>query len=233
MSTHILSDLAELFNVFLETYGVFGVFIVSFLGNAIPYSTVPYLFFIIVYSALIQNTIIKIGIVISGGIGAALGKLVVYYIGRATRKVLSEKTKKNIELFTKIADKGIFITVFLFAALPLPDDVIYVPLGITGYNVIKYFIALVTGKIVITGLAVFFGESLKYLFIDSEGMPWHIYIPVLIALTILLTIIIMKIDWVKVTEIGSEKGVVPAIIYLLKEVVKALLSIAKIFMHKK
>ena len=225
----IFGEILILFSDLINTYGVLGVFLISFFGNTIPYSTVPYLFFIIIYSAHVTDPITHILITISGGLGAALGKLVVYYIGRSARVVLSEEKKRNIELFAKIAHRSIFIAVFLFAALPLPDDILYVPLGLTRYNVIRYFMALIMGKTIITGLAVFFGTSFSIYFRETTLLPPHIYIPILIAITLVITYIVMKIDWQRVAEIGSSQGFMGAIKTVVIETIKALKDLLYLF----
>lgn len=221
----LLKDLADL----IYTYGALGVFLVSFLGNTIPYSTIPYLFFIIIYSANITDPFIHILITVSGGLGAAMGKLIVYYIGRSARAVLSKERRRNIELFAKIAHRSIFIAVFIFAALPLPDDILYVPLGLIGYNVVKYFIALVLGKILITGLAVFFGTSFSLYFRETTFLPPYIYIPTLIAITLVITYIVMSINWQKIAEIGSSKGLVEAIKAIILEIGRVFRNLLYLF----
>ncbi len=199
----------------LETYGPLGVFLASFLGNAIPYSTIPYLFLVIIYASRVKDPYLNIVITILGGLGAALGKLVVYYIGKGVRVIISEKTKENMKLFVKFASKGIFLAVFLFAALPLPDDILYVPLGVVGYNIVKYFIALATGKIVITGLAVFFGRILGRYIEEVRGYPAYISVPILILITFIITYLVVKIDWVKAAEIASTKGLLASIKFII------------------
>ncbi len=208
----------------LYAFGVFGVFLVSFLSNAVPYSTIPYLSFIIVYAAHVDDLPIDVAIVFAGGLGAALGKIIVYYIGRTARRVLSEDTRKNIQLFAEFARKSTFIAVFLFAALPLPDDILYVPLGMAGYSITRYFIALLLGKIVITGAAVFFGSSFSSFFRETQLLPYYIYIPLLLLLTIMLTYVVIKINWAEIAKIGAEKGTVPALKLFLKELFKVILS---------
>jgi len=225
----IFGEIITVFRDLINTYGVLGIFLISFFGNTIPYSTIPYLFFIIVYSAHITDPVTHILITIAGGAGAALGKLVVYYIGRSARVILSEEMRRNTELFAKIAHKSIFIAVFLFAALPLPDDILYVPLGVIGYNVIKYFIALILGKIIITGLAVFFGTSFSIYFRETILLPPHVYIPLLVAITLVITYIVMKIDWQKVTEVGSSQGFIGAVKTVIIETVKVLKDLLHFF----
>ena len=225
----IFEEILRAFGDLINTYGILGIFLISFFGNTIPYSTIPYLFFIIIYSAHVTDPITHILITISGGLGAALGKLVVYYIGRSARAVLSEEKRRNIEIFAKIAHKSIFVAVFLFAALPLPDDILYVPLGLIGYSVIRYFIALVLGKIIITGLAVFFGTSFSMYFRETTLLPPYIYIPILLIITLAITYIVMKINWQKVAEIGSSKGFIGAMKVVIEETMDAIKDLLSVF----
>ncbi len=222
----------EVLNELLQTYGLLGVFLVSLLGNMIPYSTIPYFVFIIIYASRVQDWVIQLLIAILGGLGAAIGKLVVYYIGRTARVVMSSETRHNMELFTKIAGKGIFLAVFIFAALPLPDDVLYVPLGVSGYSVIKFFIALLLGKIIITGMAVYLGQAMKWLIEEPANLPWYISIPVMLIITLLLTYIVMRINWIKAAQITEEDGLIKAIIFIIIEALKIVASIPRLVYEK-
>ncbi len=218
------------FSEILYQYGPLGVFIVSLIGNAIPYSTIPYLLFIIVYAGTITDTLHLILITILGGLGAAIGKLIVYYFGVGIRKILPEEMKKNMEAFVEVSRKSIFLAVFLFAALPLPDDILYVPVGAMRYSVKKFFVALVAGKIIITGISVFFGSSFSSMFSGVTKMPVYVSIPLLVIVTILLTYIVAEIDWFQVVEIYRKKGLIAASVYVVKCSIKSmtkLLSKAK------
>ncbi|ADI31938.1 SNARE associated Golgi protein-like protein [Staphylothermus hellenicus DSM 12710] len=199
-------------------YGVLGVFIVSLIGNAIPYSTIPYLIFIVLYSGSIHDPILHTMITFAGGLGATIGKVIVYYFGWGIRQVLPENMKENLELFTKLFKKSTFITIFIFAASPLPDDIVYIPLGATKYSLKKYFTALLAGKIVITGLAVFFGSSIEWAIRTTTNYPEYITLPILIVLTLYLTYVIGKIKWNKIARIMSKKGFAWATIHIIIEV---------------
>lgn len=187
---------------FIHIYGPLGVFIVSFLGNVIPYSTIPYLIFIVEYGLAIGSPIIRIGIAILGGIGAALGKVIVLLIGFAARKVLPEKTKRSMKLFMKLASKSVFIAVLIFAASPLPDDILYIPLGAMGYSPFKFFAAAVVGKILITYMALLFGGIIRFVVGESSILA---AIVSLIA-TAILFLLLVKIDWEKIVEDLTLKG---------------------------
>lgn len=174
----------------------------SFLGNVIPYSTIPYLIFIVEYGLAIGSPAIRIGIAILGGIGAALGKVVVLLIGFAARKVLPEKTKKSMELFMKLASKSAFIAVLIFAASPLPDDILYIPLGAMGYSPFKFFAAAVIGKIFITYMALLFGGIIRFIVGESSILA---AIVSLVA-TVILFLLLIRINWEKIVEDLTLKG---------------------------
>lgn len=194
----MFKDIGELVYI----YGPIGVFIVSFLGNVVPYSTIPYLIFIVHYAVTVQNTLNLIGIAFLGGLGAALGKVIVLLIGSATRRMMPEKTKRAMKLFTKLAGKSVFVAVFVFAASPLPDDILYIPLGAMGYSPIKFFIAATVGKTIITYMALLFGETIRY-FVGESSILAAI---VSLVATVILILIIVKIDWEKIVEDLSNKG---------------------------
>ena len=183
-------------------YGPLGVFLVSFLGNVIPYSTIPYLIFVVQYGVAIGNPLIRIGIAVLGGLGAALGKVIVLLIGFAARKVIPEKTKKSMKLFMKLAGKSVFVAVLIFAASPLPDDILYIPLGAMGYSPFKFFAAAVIGKIIITYMALLFGGIIRLIVGESSVLA---AIVSLIA-TIVLLLILVKVNWEKIVEDITFKG---------------------------
>lgn len=211
----------------LQHYGPLGVFIVSALGNAIPYSTIPYLILIIVYAGAIKDPYHHLIITLMGGLGAAVGKVIVYYFGRGIRVLLTEEQKKNLEVFTELFKRSTFLAVFLFAALPLPDDILYIPLGAMGYSLTRYFIALLLGKIIITGLAVFFGSSLSFILTETSKLPMYIVIPVLLVVTLLLTYIVAKVNWVYIADTYKKQGIIKGTTVLLYETWKALIALIK------
>lgn len=195
----------EWISILIEKYGYFGIFLVSALGNMIPYTTIPYLILVMAYASTLPTLHQQILTAIASATGAAIGKIMIYYIGRGARRIISEENKRKLRLFTRLAGKGIFITILLFAALPLPDDVIYVPVGIAGYSLVKYFIAVLLGKIIITLMAVYFGSSIRWLLEGGLGLPLWISLPTLVILTLWITFVILKMDWEKIVEDFSEE----------------------------
>ncbi|BEP17131.1 VTT domain-containing protein [Pyrofollis japonicus] len=212
---------------------VLSAFIVSLVSNAIPYMTVPYLGLVAGWGAVIDSNAERIFVAISGGLGAALGKVIVFLMGRFFRKILPKKTRENLEIFKKAFQKSVFLALFLFAALPLPDDVLYIPLGMTGYNLLLFFIAVFLGKVIITFLAVMFGNLVRSLLESSGGLTVE-GIVALILLSIVVAIVILRINWIRIVEVYNEKGIIYAFYELIKQVVIAMLPsrVADFFSEK-
>ncbi len=221
-----LNILSEL-NTLLDRYGFLGVFLLSLAGNAIPYSTIPYLLFITLYASSLDDPLKQLVITISGGVGAALGKVIVYYFGLGIRYAIPENMRRNLEAFTKIFKNSTFIAVLVFAASPLPDDILYVPLGAMRYSLKKYIIALMSGKIFITGIAVYGGSTIKNLLSYTTKYPDYVTIPILFIISLYIMYLAGKIDWFKLARLVARKRFVKATIYLFKETFRITLELLK------
>jgi len=189
-------------NLLIKSYGYLGIFIASLLGSASIIFPVPYL--IIIYYIGASHVLNPLIVSIVGGLGATFGELVLYIAGLGGRKVISERSIKNIEFFKRAIGKyGPFI-IFLFAATPLPDDIIYPVLGIMRYDFFKTFTACFAGKTMLTGLVVYSGYySYKYINILLGGES--IYTSIIITiLAIIFVIIVIKIDWSRFFRMGVD-----------------------------
>lgn len=181
--------------------GYFGMFLIALISNAIPYSTIPYLAIIAPILAKL-NGFELIYAIIALSMGASLGKIFVYSIGRGISKIgFIDKLFKNMYVFTHRYKKVTFITVFLVASLPIPDDVFYIPIGASKYNVLLFFIALLIGKTIVTILTALYGRVLGWLLEETANLPPVIYVPLMIVITILITLVINRIDWFKLGKI--------------------------------
>ncbi len=196
----VLEQVVEL----LKGYGYLSIFLVSAIGNMIPYTTIPYLVLVMAYASTLTSPTQQVLVAVVSALGASIGKIVVYFIGRSAGRIINTNTRRRLEVFARLASKGIFVAIFLFAALPLPDDVIYLPVGMSGYSLAKYFIAVLSGKVIITLAAIYFGSSMRWLLEGGLGLPLWISLPVLIALTLWITLIILRMDWEKIVSDFNE-----------------------------
>jgi len=219
--------------VVLQDYGLPGLFLAAFVSNLIPGFPAIYLVFIATYSALVPNVVYNLGVIVVAGLGAALGKLVVFYASSflATRFGRVRKKREASQRVLQRAGKGLAITVFAFAALPLPDDVLYIPLGVAGFNTLYFFIAVVLGKIVLTaivsGLGGFYKKVASWLIGDTgieTGSSLILFIAGAIAAALLITAITLSIDWRGVALAYQEKGFVGGTKALVKELVIAIIK---------
>ena len=194
--------------------GLLGIFILSLIANSIPFIGLPYLVVVAVYAANCGNPIL-VGVV--SGIGAAVGKVVIYLIPSLTRRFVSKETKARLDAFRELVQKYLFLAIVLFAASPLPDDLLYIPVGFMGYDIVKYFVACTIGKVILTvGLCVF-SKSYIYLMTEYMGVNSLWSTIILVVLCLVATYLLAKIDWVEVAKTAQKEGVLEAGKILLKK----------------
>jgi membrane protein DedA with SNARE-associated domain len=186
-------------------YGYVGAIIVSILGNFLPFIPIPYLIAIYYMASYMPVDPIILGI--AAGIGGAIGKSVIYLLGfEGSKIIITEEKRKQIEKFKEMLGKYGAIAVFFVTVTPSPDDIVIIPLGLVRYSFIKFFIATALGKILLSIAVALFGkyftEQLNIVF--GEGNIYGILISIIVLL--IMTWIILKIDWIKVAEIVDTSG---------------------------
>ncbi|MBY8982324.1 MAG: VTT domain-containing protein, partial [Candidatus Lokiarchaeota archaeon] len=157
-----------------------------------------------------------LGIALIGGLGSALGEFTGYYVGYSAKKLGEKKDAgfiKNIDGFGKIVlsnKKRTPLIIFLFALSPLPDDILFLPLGMMKYPFWKCIIPGWLGKNITTifycswpiliklGLT-FLGEG------TTNGFSEIITETVLLLFTITIMFFIMSFDWNKYLKERKEK----------------------------
>lgn len=178
------------------SYGYFGVFIASLLGNLLLFIPLPYLLIVFGLSTPSLGFDPTILAIVSA-FGASIAKLITYGIGYESRHLLGEERRRKLEFARFMISRHGMLIVFLFAATPLPDDILYIPLGIMGYSFLKFFISVLAGKIILTLIVSWGGHySIQWLMIFFDGGGWIGVIATLIfiALSIYMT---LKVDWEK------------------------------------
>lgn len=207
----------------LMRLGYVGLFLVAFVSNAIPYSTVPYLVFIAPLLSKLRGTDLLIAILALAS-GATAGKLVVYFVGRSVSKIRAVHSfMSDLAGFTQRHKNAVLIAVFVVAALPIPDDILYIPVGATRYSVVLFTVALFAGKLVVTSLTALYGITVGYLLEGAMRLPPTVAVPVMVIVTVVLTIALSRVNWSEVEKIYLEKGTLPAVVYATKSFLEALI----------
>jgi len=170
-------------NMILEGY--FGLFIICFLINMIPFLS-PSNMVLAGAAMLLLPTFnpIFVGVVIA--ISATAAKLIHFFVVRGSRMILSEERLKSLDSEEQRVKKWGAFAVFIDAASPVPDDTLIVYVGLVKYSTWKFIISYFIGKVAVTILGAVIGYSVGGFF---ESMP---IVLASIALTALITGFLFK-----------------------------------------
>lgn len=229
-----IANLTEGSNYF---WALLFTFIVCFIGSASIGFPVPFPFVLFSLSnsiylrytnrGLILSEILMsgpfwleiMGIAIAGGLGAALGEITSFLLGRGA-KILVEKTEKeskilqNMEGFGKLIIENpnrMYLYVFIAAALPIPDDPLWIALGMSEkkFSMSKLILAGWAGKTITTTIYVLLpiliilGFTASGIEVNDESTVITEAIMLLVTLTIMF--LILSFDWNKFLEDKRKK----------------------------
>jgi len=194
-------DLWELFP-FTPEVGYLGLTIVSFFGSLIPFVPIPS--FVLVATMAVGEQFDIHVLVIIAALTSTAAKQIIFYVSYGGRKIISEKTKKRMKPFQKLVKRYGGSAAFVAAATPIPDDLVYIPLGLAKYNPKRFFVATLSGKIVLFYVIVlishYTGLSLLEPVLQGIDDPLPVYIGIIalgIAMT-LVVILLLRLNWEKI-----------------------------------
>jgi len=194
-------DLWELFP-FTPEVGYLGLTIVSFFGSLIPFVPIPS--FVLVATMAVGEQFDIHVLVLIAALTSTAAKQIIFYASYGGRKIISEKTKKRMLPFQKLVKRYGGSAAFVAAATPIPDDLVYIPLGLAKYNPKKFFVATLSGKIVLFYVIVlishYTGLSLLEPILQGIDDPLPVYIGIIalgIAMT-LVVILLLRLNWEKI-----------------------------------
>ena len=194
-------DLWELFP-FTPEVGYLGLAIVSFFGSLIPFVPIPS--FVLVATMAVGEQFDIHVLVLIAALTSTAAKQIIFYVSYGGRKIISEKTKKRMKPFQKLVKRYGGSAAFVAAATPIPDDLVYIPLGLAKYNPKRFFVATLLGKIVLYYVIVlishYMGLSLLEPILQDIEDPLPIYIGIIIlglAMTIIV-ILLLRLNWERI-----------------------------------
>jgi membrane protein DedA with SNARE-associated domain len=191
---------------FALQYGYLGVFLISLLGATSIFVPIPYTVVIFILGGLqdaFGNWVFEpLWIAVAAGAGAAIGEFSGYLLGVGGRKVIGDKYKKRMDFLTKLFKKYGPIAIFVFALTPLPDDLLFIPLGVMRYSLLRAFVPAVLGKFCSNLIIAYSGrlslEIVKTIFgVEGEGTSLLVGTIIGIVLLVIVFIIMFKLDWEK------------------------------------
>ena len=194
-------DLWELFP-FTPEVGYLGLTIVSFFGSLIPFVPIPS--FVLVATMAVGEQFDIHALALIAAVTSTVAKQIIFYVSYGGRKIISEKTKKRMKPFQKLVKRYGGSAAFVAAATPIPDDLVYIPLGLAKYNPKRFFVATLSGKIVLFYVIVlishYTGLSLLEPVLQGIDDPLPVYIGIIalgIAMT-LVVILLLRLNWEKI-----------------------------------
>lgn len=193
-----MSELDWLFNLF-DSFGYLGVFAASFIGSIIVFVPLPY--FPVLIAAAFNKQLDPNLISLVSAIGVLFAKMIIFYASYYGRRVLNDKTKKRILPLQRVLRKYGSLGAFIAALTPIPDDLVYIPLGLARYNPWKFAIVVFSGKLILNEIVVWstviLGRPFLESFISTEIDPLYLVLGITASLAILAASIYLyiRVDW--------------------------------------
>ncbi|HJU78222.1 MAG TPA: VTT domain-containing protein [Nitrososphaeraceae archaeon] len=187
---------------FYDDFGYLGILLISFLGSIIVFVPIPY--FPVLITAAFNDNLDPTLISLSSAIGAVIAKLVIFYASYYGRNMLSSKIKGKMLPLQRLLGRYGAIGAFIAAISPIPDDIVYIPLGLAKYNPWKFAIATFLGKFAFNEIfvlgAIYFGKPfVNNLMTNSTNLDYLLVVTIVsIAVLGVIIYFALKIDWTKV-----------------------------------
>ena len=187
---------------FAPEVGYIGLTLVSFFGSLIPFVPLPSFLLLATMSLGDQFDLHVIALI--SAVTATGAKIIIFSVSYGGRRIIGEKSRKRMRPFERLVKKYGAGAAFFAAATPIPDDLIYVPLGLAKYNPKRFIIATLAGKIVLSYAIVFsahyFGLSLVEPFLEDIDDVNTIYLGIAIFAAIMTSVVILllKLDWQRI-----------------------------------
>ena len=194
-------DLWDIFP-FAPEVGYIGLGLVSFIGSLIPFVPIPSFVLLATMSVGEQFDIHILALI--SAFTATIAKQIIFYASYGGRRMISEKTKKRMKPFQKLVKRYGGAAAFVAAATPIPDDMVYIPLGLAKYNPKRFFIATLSGKIVLCYIIVlishFTGLSILEPVLEDIDDPLAIYAGMIVfgAIMTAIVILLLRLDWERI-----------------------------------
>lgn len=184
-------------------------FLISIFGNTTIFIPFPYTAFVFIMTSQLGLDPLLLGLI--SGLGAAIGELSSYALGAGGGRYLESHgySKRFSSLHTFLLEhrRLVPLVIYLFAASPLPDDIIMVPLGIIRYGLMRTLVPCFLGKTTLLIIIGYFGSFLSGLgeSLLEDPVTGILFDLVTIAFIITLVYVIVEYDWSKLLEKAAEK----------------------------
>lgn len=194
-------DFVDLFP-FAPEVGYLSLSLVNFFGSLVPFVPLPG--FLLLATMAVGDQFDLHVLALLSAVTATAAKQIIFYVSYGGRKIFNPKTRKRMRPFERLVKRYGAAAAFVAAATPIPDDLVYVPLGLARYNPKRFFVATLTGKIVLSYSVVFIshylGLSLVEPFLENVDDATPVYIGIVVfgvAMTAVI-VLLLRLDWARI-----------------------------------
>ncbi|MFA5405851.1 MAG: VTT domain-containing protein [Candidatus Nanoarchaeia archaeon] len=206
----------------LGPWGIYiSIFLISIFGNFTIILPVPYM--LTIMTALLVMPVNPLILAVFAALGASIGELSAWLLGRGAAELIDKKRYMGkIKGLESLIEKGYgFPLIILYAATPLPDDILLIALGMKKYSLKNSLIASFIGKLLMVLALIFavfiakntfIGQVVLYLFgldisngtVTSAGNTFVSTIT--LTVTFVITMLLIMVDWERVWKRIKKKN---------------------------
>jgi membrane protein DedA with SNARE-associated domain len=196
-----LVSLEDLFPL-SEELGYLSIFLISLVGSIIVFVPVPYVPLLL--AAALSNRFDPHLIALVSAAGTVIAKTIIFMASYYGRNLLSTQTKKRMLPLQRLVSKYGWPGAFIAAATPIPDDIVYIPLGLARYSPWKFALATFGGKLVmaeaIVWSTIYFGRPIAEDVVSGTQDMTTLVIIAAASIAVMGVIIYLslRIDWGKI-----------------------------------
>lgn len=182
--------------------GYLSLALVSFFGSLLPFVPIPT--FVMLAPMSVGDTFNLHALALLSAVTATAAKQIIFYVSYGGRRIISDKTRRRMLPFQRLVKRYGGVAAFVAAATPIPDDMVYVPLGLARYNPLRFFVATLSGKIVlhytIVAISHYLGLSLLEPIMEQVQNTTEVYIGIAVfgATMAIVVILMLRLDWERI-----------------------------------
>ncbi len=195
-----LSDIINTLIVLADSLGYIGLFVISFVASIIIFVPIP--FFPILAIMSIDPKFDPHLLAFSSALGASIAKVIIFYSSYYGRRLISRESKIKMRPLQRLLKRYGWYASFIAAATPIPDDLVYIPLGLAKYNPLMFFTSLLAGKMLISEAVVWGARSgfnlLEYVEGGEDTPLFYVSLVGTIVLIGVSIYFMVKVDWGRV-----------------------------------
>ena len=157
----------DIFEIFGE-YSYLGIFFALIGVNMSPI-LMPPSWIVLTSFYLLDPTLNIVFLAMVGATGATIGRYFLKKISGLFRKFVGEEQKSNLDIIGNYLNKkkyGYVIASFLFAATPLPSNVLFITYGLMRAKSIGIYVGFWFGRVISYIVMIYFGNAVLRPFLE-------------------------------------------------------------------